>query len=79
MSVEENIHVSMMTESALNAHDFDAYEKLHAERCIYIGPVHPEPMEGAKALTDDLRTWANAFPDLQVKRDLIIGQGDWVC
>jgi predicted ester cyclase len=43
------------------------------------GPGQPEPREGAKALTDDLRSFAGAFPDLRTEAELLIGQGEWVC
>lgn len=79
MSGEDAVRVVEMTERALNEHDFARYQDLHASDCRYVGPGHAEPVIGGAALTDDLRNWAAAFPDLRVERDLLVANGDWVC
>ncbi len=79
MTVDEIIKVVEATGTALNERDYDRYEELHAGSFRYVGPDHPEGLEGAKALTEDLKVWTGAFPDLTVDTELVFGQGEWIC
>ena len=79
MSVEENLQkVDAMIE-AFNDHDLDRFVELHAESFVHHDPALPEPLKGHRALREFFQGSVTAFPDIQVEKERVFGQGDWVC
>ncbi len=63
----------------MNAGDLEAYVNFHAEDVTLYTPVDPEPLRGR----DSIRQWyggfVNGFPDMNIKRERLFAQGEWVC
>ncbi len=79
MADEDNLRVVEATERAINARDLDAFANFHSEDVTLYAPNSPEPLRGRDSIKHWYGGFVNGFPDMNVKADRLIAQGEWVC
>lgn len=78
MTVEENVNIVKQTEDSFNTQDWDRFVNLHAESVVVKSPNLDKPIRGREALLEFAKGYYATFPDLSMKIERMIGQGDWV-
>jgi steroid delta-isomerase-like uncharacterized protein len=78
VSVSENLRLVDRGINALNAKDLEGFLGLHAESVVQTSPVAPEPLKGLAATKEVFKGFFAAFPDLHVRKERGLGEGDWV-
>lgn len=77
--MEENVKLVEAGLEAYNAQDWDAFFAGGDESIVVYAPDLMEPAKGLAAYRERFETNAAAFPDRQIEKTRIFGQGDWVC
>jgi steroid delta-isomerase-like uncharacterized protein len=63
--------------AAWNAHDLNAFGALYAENCVVISPTGGV-LEGRAEIARISRLWFSAFPDVKMRSDDVLIDGDRV-
>ncbi|HLA46071.1 MAG TPA: ester cyclase [Thermoplasmata archaeon] len=75
----DSIAVIDRLEKVQMARDWDQFANLHAESVVQFAPDRAEPRKGRSDLVKFYRTFFDAFPDMDAKRERAFAQGEWVC
>lgn len=78
-TMQENRRLIENRYEAVNAHDFDRFQRFYADSIVWDDPGLAEPVRGPATVGARLKTWVAAFPDLRWNLDRLFGQDDWVC
>ncbi|HVL98529.1 MAG TPA: ester cyclase [Egibacteraceae bacterium] len=65
-------------EELINQGDYGLFDELIGDGYVAYDPTEPEPLRGRDAYRESLDTFRNAFPDLHVRIDEQIAEGDKV-
>ncbi len=79
LTQHDSIAVIDRLEKAQMARDWEEFANLHAESVIQFAPDRAEPRKGRPELVGFYRTFFDAFPDMDAKRERVFAQGEWVC
>lgn len=61
---------------AINRHDAKELAGLYSPNATVVDPQHDEPLRGSEAIERDMADFFTAFPDLEVKLEKTIVEGD---
>lgn len=62
----------------MNNHDAGGYAQLHTEDVVFKSPDTPEAIQGRQGIKDLMDGFFTAFPDMQVRFDLIHPSGEYL-
>jgi len=75
----DSIAVIDRLEKVQMGREWGKFADLHAESVVLLAPDRAEPRKGRSELVAYYRTFFDAFPDLDAKRERAFAQGEWVC
>ncbi len=78
MTVKENLRLIDEGLAAFNAHDYDRFLKYFAGDVVFFVPGLREPLRDAAAMREHEEPVFADLPDLRIREELRIAQGDWV-
>jgi predicted ester cyclase len=78
MGLKENLKTMEELDKVVEKRDWDGFSRLHTESVVSYSPINPAPVKGIEAHRKSIEAFMSAFPDFQMKRGLVFGDGDWV-
>jgi steroid delta-isomerase-like uncharacterized protein len=64
---------------AVNAHDYDRFQRFYAPEVAWRDPATPRPIKGPRSVRKRLEVWTAAVPNLRWQLDDLFGENDRVC
>ena len=75
----ENRNLIEARYEAVNAHDWERFQRFYADSISWNDPGLAAPIKGPEVVRQRLETWTAAFPDLKWTLEELFTQGDLVC
>ena len=78
MSQQDNVRLVQDALDAWNKHDPERFVALLDDKHVIESDTLPAPMTGREAGGQFMQVYVNAFPDLRLDNEQILGSGDFV-
>jgi len=78
MGVKENLKAMDDLDEVVKKRDWNGFESLHTESVVSYSPINPKPVKGIESHRKSVQGFMSAFPDFQMKRGLVLSDGDWI-